>query len=190
MPAFTALTALATSLGASAAGAGGAAAASAGAAGAAAGGASSLAGVAGTAGALATVAGTGLQFYGQQQQAKAAEKAESLREAQMNIEATRQRRQVIRQSLIARGNAVNAATSQGASEGSGLAGGLGQITSQGASNIASINSAQGLGSAMFATNRQASQGATMSSVGAGLSSFGGALFNNQQQIGRLGTYFA
>ena len=108
----------------------------------------------------------------------------------MNLEATRQRRQVIRQSLVARGQAINSATAQGAAEGSGLAGGLAQVSGQANTNIGNINASQDLGSQMFSANRQASRGATMSSVGSGLSSLGGALFNNQQQIGRLGTYFA
>ena len=191
MPAFSALAALGTALGVGSAGAAstaGTAAASAGAAGAAAGGASSLSGLAGAVGTAATIAGTGLQVAGQMKAQKAQEKAEQLRAAQMDIEATRQRRQIIRQALIARGEAVNSATAQGAAGGSGLAGGVSQIASQAGSNIAAVNTSQGIGQAMFSANRQLSQAQTMTSFGSGLSSLGGALFSNQQQIGRLGTY--
>lgn len=192
MPAFSALAALGTALGVGGASGGAAGAAtagaSAGAAGAAAGGATSLSGIAGLAGTAATIAGTGLQVAGQMKAQEAAEKAETLRNAQMNLEATRQRRQIIRQSLIARGQAVNSATAQGAAEGSGLAGGVSQIASQTGSNLAGVNASQGLGQAMFGANQQLSQAQTMSSFGSGLSSLGGALFQNQQQIGRLGTY--
>jgi len=176
MPAFSALASLGTALGVgSASGAAGA---------------TSLSGLAGAVGTAATIAGTGLQVAGQMKAQEAQEKAETLRNAQMNLEATRQRRQIIRQSLIARGQAVNSATAQGAAEGSGLAGGVSQIASQAGSNLAGVNASQGLGQAMFGANQQLSSAQTMESFGSGLSSLGGALFKNQEQIGRLGTYLA
>lgn len=191
MPAFTAL---ATTLGIGAAAAGGSAAGAVGAAGvggaaSAAGGATSLAGIAGSVGTALSVGGTALQVKGQLDASKAAKDAEKLRQGQMNVEAERQKRQVIRQSLIARGEAMNTAAAQGATEGSGIAGGTAQIAAQANENIGAINTSQGFGNAMFGVNRRATNASTMASMGQGLSSLGGALFKNQEPIGRLGTYY-
>lgn len=192
MPAFTAL---ATTLGIGAASTGAASATGAvgaagtGAAASAAGGATSLSAIAGGAGTALAAGGTALQIKGQMDANKAAKDAERLRQGQMNVEAERQKRQVIRQSLVARGEAINTAAAQGASEGSGLAGGISQIAGQANENIGAISTSQGIGNAMFGVNRRASNAATTASFGQGLSSLGGALFKNQEPIGRLGAYY-
>lgn len=203
MPAFTAL---ATTLGigaaaggstagaVGAAGAGGAASAAGGATSGVvgatgAGGAASGAGIAGGVGTALSIGGTALQVKGQLDASRAAKDAETLRQGQMNVEAERQKRQVIRQSLIARGEAMNTAAAQGATEGSGIAGGTAQIAAQANENIGAINTSQGFGNAMFGVNRRATNASTMASMGQGLSSLGGALFKNQEPIGRLSAYY-
>lgn len=176
MAIFTALTA---ALGGTAA-----AGATAGAAGAA----SGISGAAGAIGALTGIAGTAMQYAGSQKAQEGQERAEKLREAQMTIESTRQKRQIIRQALVARSDALTAATSQGAAQGSGLQGGLAQIGGQANTNLTGVNQSQQLGQEMFAANRTISRGQTMQSTGSGLSSLGGALVKNQETIGRVGAY--
>lgn len=171
---------------ASALGLGGAAATGAGAG--AAGAATGISGAAGAIGTAATVAGIGLQYAGQVEAQKGADRAEKLREAQANIEETRARRNIVRQSIAARSEALTNATSQGAAQGSGLAGGFGQIQGE-TGGAATANAQNGqIGGQMFAANRQISRGQTLAATGSGVSSLGGALVKNQNEIGRLGAY--
>jgi len=147
-----------------------------------------LAGVLGTAGTVAGLAGTGMQVVGTIQANKEAERQAMLQKAQMNMEATRQKRQIIRQATLARSSALVNAEAQGASSSSGLAGGLSQIGAEQGSNLAGVNASQDIGNAMFDSNARAAQAATLSSIGSGVSSLGGALVKNQNELARLGVY--
>ncbi len=151
---------------------------------------SSLAAIAGAIGAAAGIAGTVVNYMGAQKAAAGQERAEKLRETQTKLEEARQRRAVVRQAQVARATAGSNATSQGAQDGSGLAGGIGQIQGQAGSTTAAISENAGISSGMFQANRTISQGQTMSSIGQGISSLGGALVNSQEPIGRLGAYFS
>jgi len=73
-----------------------------------------LAGVLGTAGTVAGLAGTGMQVVGSIQANKEAERQAMLQKAQMNMESTRQKRQIIRQATLARSSALVNAEAQGA----------------------------------------------------------------------------
>ncbi len=186
---------LLTALGAggAAAGASGATAGAAAGAGAAAAGAASTGAVAGGAGGIGTalgIAGTGFQVMGQFKAQAAAKRAEALREQQMKLDATRQRRQIIREGIVARANAVSNATNQGAQGGSGLQGGIAQITSRANQGLVGVAQNEAIGSAMFDANADIASGQTLSSIGSGLSSLGGAFVDNQQTIGKLGTYYS
>lgn len=140
------------------------------------------------AGLALSTAGTAIQFAGQRQAQKGEQRAEAIRRAQMEIESQRERRGIIRQAVQARAAALSNATAQGAADGSGLSGGLSQITSQaGQASTASFQN-QGLGVGMFAANRQISAGQSQASLGSGIGSLGGSLVNNSQTIGRLGNY--
>ena len=132
--------------------------------------------------------GTAVQYAGQRRAQAGAERAEKIREAQMTIESTRERRNIVRQAVAARAAALSNATAQGAQDSSGLAGGLSQITNQAGSAAVASAQNQGLGYGMFAANRQISQGNSQASLGSGISSLGGALVQNSQTIGRIGTY--
>ena len=142
----------------------------------------------GAAGVGLAAAGTATQFIGMARAAKGEKRAEKLREAQMNLESQREKRSIVRQANIARAAALTSAESQGAQAGSGLAGGLGQITAQAGSAATAVNQNQQLGTGMFAANRMISSGNTMASIGSGLSSLGGSLFQNNDKLGRLGSY--
>ena len=134
--------------------------------------------------------GTAVTVVGQQKQAKAQKKAETLRENQMNLEASRTRRQQVREMLAARGAALTAGADQGAGEGSGIAGGLAQIAGTGGSAITATNQNQTIGQNIFAANRQYASGGSMASFGGGISSLGGALIKNSATISKLGTYMS
>jgi hypothetical protein len=120
------------------------------------------------------IIGSVVQFVGQRKQAKAAKKAEALRERQMNLEAARKKRELIREGVVARGKAKANAEAQGAGAGSGLAGGLAQITGQQGRNVQANNQDQQIGQGIFAANRQYAAGGTLASIGSGISSFGSA----------------
>ncbi len=170
------------------AGAGAGAAAGATGAPAAGAGATTLSGVAGTVGAIGGLVGTAMQYKGARDAAEASEKAEALRQTQMGLESARNRRQIIRQAVVARGDALTAATAQGASGGSGLQGGLAQIGAEANTAGVATNQNQALGNQMFTANRQLSRAQTLQSMGSGVSSLAGSLVKNQGAIGRVGAY--
>lgn len=195
MAIFSAITSALAGLGATTGAASGAAAgASAAATGAAAGasavsGATSLSGAVGAIGTIGGLAGQFMQMSGAKQAAEASAKAEGVRFAQTRLEGIRQKRQIIRQALVARADALTAATSQGAAEGSGLVGGLSQIGNEADSAGVAVDQNFDLSKQMFRHNRAIAAGQTRQATGAGISSLAGALVKNQGSIGRVGTYY-
>jgi hypothetical protein len=139
---------------------------------------SAVSGIAPALSAAAGLVGTGISAYGAYQQAKGSKQAEALRLRQQNLEATRARRQTVRQAIIARSTALSNATSQNAAEGSGAAGGQGSIASQAASNIQGINQGQSIGMQMFQANARIAGGQTLQSIGSGIQGFGTFLSDN------------
>ena len=119
---------------------------------------------------LATAVGTGVQIKGQIDQAKASKKAEGLRQRQANLEASRARRSAIRESIIARSQALSNATGSGASFGSGIKGAVGGIQTQTANNLLGINQGQQIGNGIFQANRDIASGQQLSSIGQGIQS--------------------
>lgn len=134
-------------------------------------------------------AGTVAQVSAANKQADAAERAERLREKQMNLEAMRSRRAAIRNSLRARSLALTSATAQGAQFGSGLPGGFGQIGQQTGENITGINQGQEIGAGIFDANADYASAGALAAFGSGLSSLGGSLISNAGTISRIGTFF-
>jgi len=127
--------------------------------------------------AVASVAGSYLQYKGQQQQTAALQKAERLRERQMNLQAQRERRDTIRQAMAARATALATATSQGASAAgsSALGGAYGQIQGEANRQTLAINQNQQIGKGIFAANRAYSQGTLTSGFGSMVAGIGGAV---------------
>ena len=146
---------------------------------------SALAGIAGAVSAAAGVAGTVISFMGARKAAKASERAEALRERQMNLQASRDRRNTVRQAVVARAQAISNATAQNAGEGSGLAGGLGQISAQSGSNIQGINQGQEIGQGIFRANRDIAKGQGMQSLGQAIQGFGSFFSSNFEQNQRV-----
>jgi hypothetical protein len=167
---------------AGAAGLGGAAAGAAGAGTAAA----SIGGIGTAISAAGTVAG----IAGQLMSASAAKKAEKLRETQMNLESAREKREIVRRSIMARSQALATGTAQGAQYGSGVAGAMGNVTNQAASGLLGVNQNQQIGAGIFSANRQMATAGMIGSFGSGLQSLGGSLVSNQDMYGRLGTYYS
>lgn len=120
-----------------------------------------------------------------QKAAKAQEKANRIQEQQMNLDAQRQRRETVRKMLIANAAAESAATNQGAANGSGLSGALGQITGNAAIQTGDINTNQQLGAQAFAAQRQYARATSQASLWSGIGSLGGMLTNSASVFGRI-----
>jgi hypothetical protein len=150
----------------------------------------------------ASIVGTGVQVYGQvkaaqaqRAQAAAFRKAENLRKKQMNLDAARRRREIIRQGIVARGLALNNAANQGALSGSGILGGLFEIGGGARRAVSQTNQNQSIGAGIFNANIEGgnAQGAEASALGtanlgAGLNTLGEALVQNFGTFNRVGTY--
>lgn len=124
--------------------------------------------------AVATIVGTVFGLIGANKQAKAAKRAEALRQRQMNLEAMRQKRQLVREGIVARANATNNAVAQGAAEGSGLAGGIATVTGNQNRNVQAVNQDTELSNGIFAANKKYASGGTLIAIGQGISSLGSA----------------
>jgi hypothetical protein len=123
------------------------------------------------------VVGTVLSTIGAMKQAAASKKAEKLRQRQMQLEAVRKRREIVREAVVARATALSNATAQGANEGSGLQGGYGQITSQETRNKAALSQDVAIGNGIFKANQQYASGGMLSAFGGGIQNLGSAIGN-------------
>jgi len=132
-----------------------------------------------------TILGTVVGMVGQFKQAKAAKKAEALRQRQMNLEATRKKRELVREGIVARANATNAATAQGAGESSGLAGGIAQVTGQQNRNVLATNQDQQIGNGIFKANSQYADAGMLVSLGSGIQSLGSSIGSNWGGMKRM-----
>lgn len=188
----TALAALGTALGTGAAAAGTAAATTAATTAAAAGSVGSIAATVGTLGTLGAVVGTGVQLYEGQKMAAAQREQEAIRKKASEFEFARARREVIRQTQIARATGLNsAAQSGGEIQGSDILGGInGQYANNQAYQLNSINQNQQLSDANFASNATESSAAGMASLFGGVAKLGGVLTDNNMQLGRIGATLA
>lgn len=152
--------------------------------------AAGIAAVATVGGLALQAAGVGVQMDAADKQAKASQRAEQLRERQMNLESARQRRQALRNAIRARSVALSASTAAGGTGSSGQAGGLGQITNQGADNVRAVNQAEEVGSGIFRANQDIAAAGGQAAFGQGLSSLGGSLISNSGTIGSIGQYMS
>lgn len=110
----------------------------------------------------------------------------------MEINGRRTQLQNLRNNQLARAQATNAATNQGAQFGSGLAGGLGQIQANTAFNMQGVNDALQTGRQINSFNNQidndkmqmASLGATQA-TDQGIASIGGAIMKAGPMVGAM-----
>jgi len=143
-------------------------------------------------GGVASFLGASKASAAQQRIAQLESQAEQVRKQAMEADARRRKLEVIRNAQRARALALTTATSQGAAQGSGLAGAYGQIAGQSAWNIAGINEGLNFGRQLFDINSQISQqkmniaGAqTTSALGTGLSNLGGTFMSNLGGMNRI-----
>lgn len=140
-------------------------------------------------GATAAAAGTATTVHGQQVQAVAEQKAEKFRKAQMNLDVQRRRREIIREAQVARGLALNNAAGQGASEGTGLQGGLNQIAANESQGLTAQRQNLAIGSKIFDANAQAAKGQSIAAFGSGAQNIGGTLMDNNTKIAQIAGKF-
>lgn len=133
----------------------------------------------------------------QQAALTAEQQATALQQQQMNLNATRQKREIIRQSVAARSAALSQTTAQGAAGpgGSSLSGAYGSIAGREGTNYEGVDQAQQIGTGIFAAHaaqldayKSAASAQSFGALGAGLSSFGGAMVSNAGIFGKVGTY--
>lgn len=139
-------------------------------------------------GVATSIAGTAVGVVGAVMQANSQKKIEQLRQRQMELEAQRQQREVIRQRVIASANATASANAGGAIESSGLAGGLAQISGQTGRSILAGSQNLEIGEGIFKANAAADNAGTIASFGNGLSSLGGSILQNYGTISRISGY--
>lgn len=149
-----------------------------------------------------SAAGTALNYSAGKSQAQAQEQAlagqqqaEQLRQQQMNLDAERRKREVIRQSIAARSASVTAANSSGAMLGSGLPGAIGGVSGRSGTDMLAINQNQDIGNTMFGVNqnilgayRSAAGYGEMAALGSGLTTMGNGILRNEGTISKVGTY--
>lgn len=120
------------------------------------------------------------------------QKVEAQRQQAMELDARRKEMEIIRTQQRARSLALTNSTAQGASLGSGLQGGYGQISGQSGVNTLGIQQNLGIGRNIFGLNEQISQQKIAMSdanqqmqLGQGLTSFGGSLMGSAQSAGKI-----
>ena len=122
------------------------------------------------------------QTAAMQQQIQMEQQAEALRMQQMELEAKRRNKEILRNQQRARSMALAAATVQNAGQGSGLQGGYGGISGQANTQLLSTGQNLEIGRGLFAANQgvssarmaYAAAGSDMA-LGRGISSLGASL---------------
>jgi hypothetical protein len=123
---------------------------------------------------------------------KLEQKQEALRRQQMEFTNKRLQLENLRKAQQAKAIALTVSTSQGASKGSGLQGGYGQIAGQTNWNQQGLGATLGIGQGMFDLNAQISQqkmnyaqANQEAQFGQGISALGGHLVNSSKTFGQL-----
>jgi hypothetical protein len=135
--------------------------------------------------ALLSLAGAGVQMFGQMKQADAAAEAEKMRRKQMNLEAARAKREQIRRSQVARAQATASAVTQGAQFTSALEGGKAQVANEAGRNMQAIEQDRRLGNNIFKANEDYAKAGKTIALGGGISSLGGAVSSMSGTLTRL-----
>ena len=138
--------------------------------------------------AAASVGGTVTSMIGQEEAAASQKKAEQIKQTQMNLDASRQRRDIARRALVTQSNALASATADGAQDGSGFAGASAQITGQAGEATEAVNQNQLLGTALFNQNQQTTSDQSLAATGMGISGLASSLNQNKDMLGRVGSY--
>ena len=136
-----------------------------------------------------SVIGSVLGFVGGFMQANAAKKAEKARKRQMQLEASRRRRDAIRQGMIQRAQVVAAGAATGVSPSdSSVQVGAASATSQAGRGVLAANQDERLGLKVSRANQQFQRGGMIAGIGEGLSSLGGAVTRAGPTLARIGNF--
>jgi hypothetical protein len=130
--------------------------------------------------------GTGVAVKGQMDAASAQGDAEQARKKQMELDAMRRKRESIREAIQGRSLALSNATSSGAAEGSGLQGGLAQVTGQMGRNLSDTGQNVALGNQIFNANMKAASAGGMAAFGSGMQDLGSTIASNNVNIDKVG----
>jgi hypothetical protein len=116
-------------------------------------------------------------------------RAEQLRLQQMRLEARRQRRETVRQMMLARATGASAAANSGAMESSGFAGGQAQAIGLGGQKLVASTENEGIGEGLFNANvdkanaeQRLFRARTKQQEAQGLTSLGMSLMSNASGI--------
>lgn len=148
----------------------------------------SLAGLSTGIGSALSIAGPVSQAYGALAQQGASREQEAIRRKQAQMEANRERRRIIREAAIRRGQAINIqAASAGeinpmSSIGTAIEAGTTQF---GANRVADVNVNENLGMRMFDAQAAESRARGFTSAGQGIQNFGNTILNNNVTLAKL-----
>lgn len=147
-------------------------------------------------GAYSSYQGSQSQSAASQAQIAAEQRAEALRKRQMELEARRRTLEIVRNQQRTRAQALATATSQNASQGSGLQGAFGQISGQGNTQLVSTDQNLQIGRGLFDINQEISgyrsqyaEAGSQMAFGRGLMSLGSSLYSAAPQAGALAKGF-
>lgn len=143
--------------------------------------------------------GTGISIFGsrqadraQQQLTEAQRRAEAIRHQAMVLDATRRRREIVRQGVIARSMALATTTNQGASAGSGLLGAYGQIAGREGTGLTGVSQQLDAGENMFQANlaalsarRNQAQAQSTMAIGSSIAGLGASVLGNMGSINNI-----
>lgn len=141
-----------------------------------------------TAGLALSAAGTATGLVSGLQQKRISRKREALRRRQLQLQMQRERRNEIRQSMLARGRGLNqaAAASGGGVTGSSIFNGISaNTTGIAAGNIGQLNQSEELSNQMFRLNEQQASNQQLGQLGGGLSTLGNTMMGNAVTLGRM-----
>ena len=132
--------------------------------------------------------GIGVQYKAAKDQAKAIKKENKARELAAMIEARRNRRKAIREAWLARSMSAAQGAGQGMF-GSSMAGAEAGITNTAQRTLTNTNQNVEIGGRINQAQTQQADAATLSSLGSGVSSIGGSIYNASDSLGRLKDYY-
>ena len=144
--------------------------------------------------AATSAAAIGASVYGSQKQSQASKqiaaesaRAEEIRRRQMLQEQARRQREIFRQSQLARATAVSNAANQGALEGSGLQGGLGQIAAETGQQTVALSENTDNSSQLFDANANIARFQGQQAEGRAISNLGTTITSVRPELDRIGT---
>lgn len=137
-------------------------------------------------GLIGQVTGASEQSRLAQEQLALQKQVEQQRQQAMELDASRRKMEIIRNQQRARSMALTVSNSQGASQGSGLAGAYGQISGVTGTNLTGVNENLQIGRNVFGFNSQITdvrsqmaENESQMAMWKGISGLGGSILNNQ-----------